>query len=92
MRTIVSSLRSVEDIKLEIANNVGNDIHIIETNKQGKQIKEYTGAILDKNDTLCVVGVRLPGGQTYRRAFSYNELLTREFSYQFPAVEVEQEL
>ncbi len=83
MRTIEKSLRSVEDIKTDIIQNVGKDIVVRESNRQGKQIKEYLGTIVDTYESLFLMNVRVNSSR-FNKSFSYVELLTREFSYEFP--------
>ncbi len=83
MRTIEKSLRSVEDIKTDIIQNVGKDIVVRESNRQGKQIKEYLGTIIDTYESLFLMNVRVNSSR-FNKSFSYVELLTREFSYEFP--------
>lgn len=90
MRTIGTNARSVEDIKAEIIDNVGNEIHISTFNKQGKQTQEFYGKIREIYDRLFVMAVYVKGSPRYNRSISYNELSTKEFSYEF--IEDEKEI
>ena len=80
MRTIEKSVRSVESVKAEIADRVGDNICVIETNRQGKQIAKYSGTITSVHDRLFLM--RVEGrSYSYNKAISFAELVTREYSY-----------
>ena len=59
MKTVEKININIEDIKNEISLNVGKQIKIQESNRQGKKIKEYSGVILSAYDSLFIVRVKI---------------------------------
>lgn len=84
MRTIEKSIRSVESVKAEISERVGDNICVVETNRQGKQINKYSGTITSVHDRLFLMRVE-GSSYSYNKAISFAELVTREYSYSLGA-------
>lgn len=80
MKTIEKTNVNIEDVKSEISANIGKQIKIQESNRQGKKIKEYSGVILSAYDSLFIVRVQIREN-SLNKSFSYVDFLTNEMSY-----------
>ena len=81
MKILEVNINSLDEIKNEIVSNVGKTIVIQEFNKQGKQIHEYTGEIMDTYASLFLVKVST-NNFFINRSFSYADFITRDRSYE----------
>ena len=70
----------IESIQ-EIETNIGKNIHITETNKQGKKIKEYSGEILESYNSLFLVKIN-SGSYKLNKTFPYVDFITNEMSFE----------
>lgn len=81
MKTIEKINVNIEDVKNEISLNVGKQIKIQESNRQGKKIKEYSGVILSAYDSLFIVRVQIRENYL-NKSFSYVDFLTNEMTFE----------
>ncbi|MBO5954679.1 MAG: Veg family protein [Clostridia bacterium] len=81
MKTSEKSNISIEDVKSEISENVGKQIIIKESNRQGKKIKEYKGIILNAYASLFIVRVQIREN-FLNKSFSYVDFLTNELTFE----------
>lgn len=81
MKTVEKTNLNIEDVKNEITLNVGKQILIKESNRQGKKIKEYIGEILSVYDQLFIVRVQIREN-FLNKSFSYVNFLTNELTYE----------
>lgn len=81
MKTVDKTSINIEDVKNEIALNVGKQIRIQESNRAGKKIKEFIGEILSAYDRLFIVRVKVRENHL-NKAFSYVDFLTNEMTYE----------
>jgi len=72
---------NIEDVKNQITLNVGKQIKIQETNRQGKKIKEYVGEITSVYDRLFIVRVQIRENHL-NKSFSYVDFLTNEMTFE----------
>lgn len=82
MKTNEKTSVNIDDIKNEISANIGKQIRIQESNRQGKKIKEYSGVILSAYDSLFIVRVKIRENYL-NKSFSYVDFLTNEMTYYF---------
>ena len=80
MKTIEKTSVNIEDVKNEISTNIGKQIRIQESNRQGKKVKEFEGEILSAYDRLFIVRVQIRENYL-NKSFSYVDFLTNEMSY-----------
>ena len=81
MKTVERKNINIEDVKNEIAMNIGKQIRIQENNRQGKKLKEFIGEILGAYDRLFIVKVKIRENHL-NKSFSYVEFLTNELIYE----------
>ena len=81
MKTIEKTSVNIEDVKNEISLNVGKQIKIQESNRQGKKVKEYSGVILSAYDSLFIVRVQIRENYL-NKSFSYVDFLTNEMIFE----------
>lgn len=81
MKIVEKSNISIEDVKTEITLNVGKQIKIQESNRQGRKIKEYMGKILSAYESLFIVRVQIRDNYL-NKSFSYVDFLTNELTYE----------
>lgn len=81
MKTIEKSNINLEDVKNEIKQNIGKQIKIQESNRQGRKIKEYAGEIISAYDSLFIVKVQIRNN-FLNKSFSYIDFLTNEFIFE----------
>lgn len=81
MKTVEKNSISIEDIKNEISLNVGKQIKIQESNRQGRKVKEYMGEIIGAYDRLFIVRVQIRDNYL-NKSFSYVDFLTNEMTYE----------
>lgn len=80
MKTNEKSNVNIEDVKNEITENIGKNIKIQESNRQGRKVKEYCGVIISAYDRLFIVLVQI--WENYlNKAFSYVDFLTNAMIY-----------
>lgn len=80
MKTNEKSNVNIEDVKNEISLNIGKQIKIQESNRQGKKIKEYCGVLISAYDRLFIVRVQIRDNHL-NKSFSYVDFLTNEMTY-----------
>ena len=80
MKTIEKTNINIENVKNEISLNIGKQIKIQESNRQGKKVKEYSGVILSAYDRLFIVRVQIRENHL-NKSFSYVDFLTNEMTY-----------
>ena len=80
MKTVEKTNVNIEDVKNEISLNIGKQIKIQESNRQGKKIKEYSGVIISVYDRLFIVRVQIRENYL-NKSFSYVDFLTNEMTY-----------
>ena len=81
MKTIEKTSVNIEDVKSEISANIGKQIRIQESNRQGKKVKEYSGVVLSAYDRLFIVRVQIRENYL-NKSFSYVDFLTNEMTYE----------
>ena len=81
MKTVEKISVNIEDVKNEISLNIGKQIKIQESNRQGRKIKEYIGEILSAYDRLFIVRVQIRENYL-NKSFSYVDFLTNEMTYE----------
>ena len=81
MKTNEKTNVNIEDVKSEISANIGKEIKIQESNRQGKKIKEYLGVIIGAYDRLFIVRVQIRENYL-NKSFSYVDFLTNEMTYE----------
>ena len=80
MKTVEKTNVNIEDVKNEISLNIGKQIKIQESNRQGKKVKEYSGVIISAYDSLFIVRVQIRENYL-NKSFSYVDFLTNEMTY-----------
>lgn len=81
MKTHEKTSVNIEDVKSEIFANIGKQIKIQESNRQGRKIKEFSGVILSAYDRLFIVRVQIRENYL-NKSFSYVDFLTNEMTYE----------
>ena len=81
MKITEVDIKSVEEIKKEIEENIGKQISIKEFNKQGKKLKEFNGVVLSAYTNLFLVKINIKGNYL-NKSFSYVDFLTKDLSYE----------
>ena len=81
MKTVEKISVNIEDVKNEISLNIGKQIKIQESNRQGRKIKEYIGENLSAYDRLFIVRVQIRENYL-NKSFSYVDFLTNEMTYE----------
>jgi len=70
---------TIQDVKSLIANNIGKNISVTESNKQGKVINAFTGELVGTYDYFFVLKMKIK--ECYiKKSFSYVYFLTNELS------------
>ena len=80
MKTNEKLIFNIEDVKNQIALNVGKRVCIQESNRQGKILKEYIGEIIGAYDRVFIVRVQIRENYL-NKSFSYVDFLTNEMFY-----------
>ena len=81
MKTVEKNNINIEDVKNEIAMNIGKQIKIQESNKAGKKIKEFVGEIINAYASLFIVRVQIRNN-FLNKSFSYVDFLTNELTFE----------
>ena len=81
MQTHEKTSVNIEDVKSEIFANIGKQIKIQESNRQGRKIKEFSGVVLSAYDRLFIVRVQIRDNYL-NKSFSYVDFLTNELTYE----------
>ena len=70
---------TIQDVKSLITNNIGKNIRVTESNKQGKVINAFTGELVGTYDYFFVLKMKIK--ECYiKKSFSYVYFLTNELS------------
>ena len=80
MKTVEKTNVNIEDVKNKISLNIGKQIKIQESNRQGRKVKEFIGEILSAYDRLFIVRVQIRENYL-NKSFSYVDFLTNEMTY-----------
>lgn len=79
MNTTNNQSTTIQDVKSLIAENIGKNVRIRESNKQGKIINEFTGELI--GTYVCFFVLKMKINECYiKKSFSYVDFLTNGLS------------